>query len=147
MADWLHRNEAWLSWVVWASGALFVVSVVLLPVLVALIPHDYFARAEPPHPRWEIEHRGLRIAFRVARNALGGLLLVLGVAMLVLPGQGLLAILAASVLLDFRGKRRAQLWFAGRPGVLGAMNWIRRRLGRRPIERVYGGCDGSGALG
>ena len=61
-------------------------------------------------------------------------MLLLGIAMLVLPGQGVLTILAALVLLDFPGKRRLERRLLLRPRLLGALNSLRARAGRPPID-------------
>lgn len=67
---------------------------------------------------------------QLVRNALGLVLLLLGVAMLVLPGQGLLTILAALSLMDFRGKRRLECRLMLRPRVFAAINRFRLRAGQ-----------------
>ena len=69
----------------------------------------------------------------VGRNVLGCLLIAAGVAMLVLPGQGVLTILVGTMLVDFPGKRRLERWIVERGPVLRAMNWLRERAGREPF--------------
>jgi hypothetical protein len=54
--------------------------------------------------------------------------------MLVLPGQGVLTILAGITLLNYPGKRRLELWLVRRPAIHRAIDWIRRRAGRAPLE-------------
>jgi hypothetical protein len=66
----------------------------------------------------------------ILRNALGVVLLVLGALMLLLPGQGLLTILAAISLMDFRGKRRLERRLMLRPRVLSLINRFRLRAGK-----------------
>jgi len=56
-----------------------------------------------------------------------------GIAMLVLPGQGILAILGGIELMDFPGKYRLERWIVSRPAVLRSVNWLRRRMGRPPL--------------
>ena len=70
----------------------------------------------------------------VLRNAVGWVFVVAGIAMLVLPGQGLLSILAGLVLIDFPGKHRLERRLLGSPGVRRAMNWLRRRAGKPPFD-------------
>jgi UPF0716 family protein affecting phage T7 exclusion len=70
----------------------------------------------------------------VVRNVFGSLLLVVGVLMLVLPGQGLLTILIGLTLLDFPGKRRFVRRLLMRPQVLRVINAIRRRFGVAPLQ-------------
>ena len=70
------------------------------------------------------------------RNALGAVLLAAGIAMLVLPGQGLLTILLGLMLVDFPGKRRAERALVARPNVFEALNWLRAKAGRPPLLPV-----------
>ena len=74
-----------------------------------------------------------RAILAIAKNALGYVLILTGIAMLVLPGQGILAILAGIALVDFPGKQRLERWIVSRPAVLRSANWLRRRMGRRPL--------------
>lgn len=146
MREWLYNvTPAWaepgLTWVLrpevivavtLASVFLFVASVVAIPWLVARLPVDYFQR--PRRDRTSlIEHPRLRFGFHVAKNILGAVLLLAGIAMLVLPGQGMLTIIVSLVLLEFPGKRRLQRRIVSRPRILGALNAIRRRAGREPL--------------
>lgn len=98
-----------------------------LPFVIARIPADHFTK----HPT---ETGTTSWVARILRNFIGWVLLLLGIAMLVLPGQGLLTILIAVVLIDFPGKRRFERWLLLRPRVLDVLNRIRRRAGREPFE-------------
>lgn len=114
-----------------ASIVLFVASLAGVPWFVSRLPADYFKRGDTDSKA--IAKPALRIAFHVAKNVLGGLLLLMGVAMLVLPGQGILTIVVALVLLDFPGKRQLERRVVSRPRVLAALNALRRRAGREPL--------------
>ena len=70
----------------------------------------------------------------VIRNVLGWVFVVAGIAMLVLPGQGLLSIIAGLVLIDFPGKHRLERRLLASHVVRDAMNWLRRRAGRPPFD-------------
>ena len=82
-----------------------------------------------PAPR--VQHQGPIV--RLLKNATGGLFLIAGIAMLVLPGQGLLTILIGLMLIDFPGKRRFELALIRRRHVLNAVNWMRQKSGRDPL--------------
>jgi len=113
-----------------ASVALAVLSLLALPFLLARIPADYFhGRRRQPAPLG-----GARWFGRLLKNVLGGVLLLVGIAMLVLPGQGILTILAALVFLDFPGKRRLEQRLVARPRVLKTINHLRARIGHPPLE-------------
>ena len=83
---------------------------------------QYFAPQREPPPR---RHPVLALLLRIGKNLLGALFVGLGVAMLILPGQGILTILIGLSLLEFPYKRRLELYLISRPPVLRAVNWIR----------------------
>jgi hypothetical protein len=122
MFSWLQDNEPLLWWLGLGSIVMFVAGVILVPVLIARIPADYFSPERAPPPR---RHPVLALLLRIGKNLLGALLIVLGIAMLVLPGQGILTILLGLSLIEFPYKRRLELALIRRPPVLRAVNWIR----------------------
>jgi hypothetical protein len=71
----------------------------------------------------------------IARNLVGGILVLLGLVLIPLPGQGVLTILAGLALMDFRGKRRVEHWLILRPAVFAAINHSRLRAGRPRLVR------------
>lgn len=128
-----------------ASGAAFVGGLVALPWLVARIPADYFVGDRPPPPvsrrTGRPRHPASVVATRCGRNAAGLTLIAAGVAMLVLPGQGVLTILAGLMLTDLPGKRRLERAVVRRPLVLRGLNALRRRRGVEPLR--VGAAEGS----
>jgi hypothetical protein len=141
MLSWIGENKALVSWVVGAGIGLAVLTLVLVPVMLVRIPADYFAHAT--RPRLERRAGAWRLALRVLKNGVGVVLIVAGLAMLVLPGQGLLTVLVGFFMLDIPGKYRVEKWIVSRPRVLGAINWLRRKAGREPL-RVHGVEDRAG---
>ena len=121
------------------GAALFVGSSVLSLVAVTAVlvslPPDYFTR-QAPTSAWPSSPL-LRAAWRVGKNVLGLVLVALGLLLSVpgVPGQGLLTILIGLILLDFPGKRALERRMIARPSVLGAINRLRARFGRPPMER------------
>jgi hypothetical protein len=116
------------------SLAALVASLALLGGTVAVMPHDYFARAEPPPSRFAGHGRHVRITVKLIRNALAGVLLVAGAAMLVLPGQGVLTILVAVIVADFHRKRDAELWLVRHAHIFAALNYVRSAMRRAPLQ-------------
>ena len=126
-----YEREVWILGV--GSAVMLVISAMLIPVLIARLPADFYV--ENNHRRRVFQDRPLmRILFLAVKNVLGSVLLVAGVAMLVLPGQGILTVLAALALLDFPGKRALELRILHQPSVLKSINWLRRRSGREPLS-------------
>lgn len=131
---WLGDHET----VFWALGGvsllMFVATLVAVPFVIARIPSDYFSR--PRRQRYLLRGRYplLGLLALILKNLLGLMLLLAGIAMLVLPGQGLLTILISLTLLNFPGKYRLERWVVERPAVFRSINWIRRRWGVPELE-------------
>jgi hypothetical protein len=64
---------------------------------------------------------------------LGAILVAAGLAMLMLPGQGILTILIGLGVMNFPGKYRLERWIISRPTVLKAVNWIRSKSHHPPL--------------
>jgi len=144
MPAWLTDHEELLLWLFGLSVVTLVAAVLVLPVLLARMPEDYFVRKRPPPESWRGRHPAVRLALRFAKNALGVALVLVGIPLVPLPGQGIVTILAGLALVDFPGKRRLELRIIRIPGVLRAVNWMRRRAHRPPL-RVDGVGPGEGA--
>ncbi|MDQ8188335.1 PGPGW domain-containing protein [Pelagicoccus sp. SDUM812002] len=132
--DWLvaafDEDQVLVMWLVVISVATFVGSLIAVPIAVVKMEADFFVRKQGgviPRTPW-------RLARRIAKNGLGGLMLLAGIAMLVLPGQGLLTIALGVGLLDFPGKRRLQLRIVTTGNVKRSINWIRKKADKPPLE-------------
>jgi putative transmembrane protein PGPGW len=130
---WFEAHGAVLEWLVVASAIMFVASVVAVPWLLVRIPHDYFGPGRDHHLPFADRHPVVRGVLLGIRNLIGVVLLIAGILMLVLPGQGILTILAALVLLHFPRKHELMRWIVSRRAVLASANWVRHRAGRPPL--------------
>jgi hypothetical protein len=133
MIDWIRSHETVLWWLAALSAILFIVTAMAVPMLLGRIRADYFARSRHPGKPWADLHPVVRAVLLTGKTALGLALVVAGMAMLVLPGQGILTILAGILLLNFPGRYRLERWIVSRPPVLRSINWLRRRNGRPPL--------------
>ncbi len=132
MFDWMQDHKTLLTWLGIASLVMFAIGIVLVPLVIVRMPHDYFAHQSAPDS-WRSQHPALRITLRLLKNILGATLILAGIAMLVLPGQGVLTILLGITLLEFPGKRALELWIVRRNSVQKPINWIRAKWNRPPI--------------
>jgi hypothetical protein len=136
--DWVreHVGGGVLTGIAVVSIALFVLGLIVTPIVLIKLPADHFARrdTEPPRP-----FTPGRVLVLLARNVLGAILVLLGILMLVLPGQGIITLLVGLLVLDFRGKRAWERRLVGRPGVLRLINRLRERAGRAPLEIQHQG--------
>ena len=133
LAEWIDAHAVAIRWLWLVSLVMFVGTLAAIPLLVARIPADYFVgeRRRPPSSGRE---RAFRVAFATLSSMTGAALVVVGVVLLVLPGQGLVTILLGVMLTSFPGKRRLERRLVAVPSVLRAMNWIRARAGRPPLQ-------------
>jgi Putative transmembrane protein (PGPGW) len=134
MPDWIPFSNATLWWMGILSVVTFVGSLIALPFLVARIPADYFVRDWQGHTARRIQHPVLRLIGLVCKNLLGLAFVLAGVAMLVLPGQGILTILIGLSLMNFPGKRALERRIVQQPTILQAINWMRHKAGQPPLN-------------
>lgn len=138
MLAWADAHKSWFAWLAVISAVTLAASALLIPWLVSRLPVDYFSRDEHP-TAWANRHPLVRVLLLVAKNLVGLLLVVLGVLMLVLPGQGILTIVAGIALIDFPGRHRVVQWIVARDPVMNALNWVRRRTKQPEFERAAAG--------
>lgn len=133
--DWARATHPGIWWLLAGSLAALIVTPIAVAAAVVRLPPNYFAPHERTPLRSLQSHPALRITLLVAKNVAGVGLLIAGCAMLLLPGQGLLTILAGLALTDFPGKFRLERWLALRPSVWRSINWVRKCAGRQPMQR------------
>lgn len=135
--EWLSGSSLLASRDLWVgvgvvSAVMFLGTLLAIPNLVARLPVDYFAGRHPP-ARPEPRHRFLAFAWRLFRNVLGVCFILAGLAMLVLPGQGLLTLLIGVAMVDFPGKRRLEQRLVAQEHVRKGLQWLRERAGVEPL--------------
>jgi hypothetical protein len=135
MWEWLQLHFALCGWLFAASTLMFVGSLLAVPWLIVRIPPDYFLRQRHYADRWKPRHPWLRLIVLAAKNLAGFVLLVAGIIMLFTPGQGILTILVGLLFLDFPGKFACERWLISSPPVFRAVNWMRAKAGKPPLER------------
>jgi hypothetical protein len=111
------------------SGGVFVGSLVAIPFILVRLPADYFD-VRVPRIWMQGQHPILRTVTKVLKNLIGILLLLAGISMLVLPGQGLLTILVGVSLMDFPGRRRLEAKIIGQHTMFRTVNALRARFGK-----------------
>lgn len=124
MPDWMSGwNMVWIgsAWLVIVAGVC-----VAVPLLLVRLPPDYFADKKRPPDQ-------ASIGWRIARNVIGVVLLIVGLGLVVLPGPGLLCVLVGVMLVDFPGKHRVERAILSRKPVLAAANWVREKAGKQPL--------------
>ncbi|TWU28831.1 putative transmembrane protein (PGPGW) [Novipirellula artificiosorum] len=131
-------------WLIAGSVAMFFASLLAVPAIIVRLPADYFAYRHRHCTRPENVSPIAYFAWRLTKNSAGAVLVMIGIAMLLLPGQGLLSILIGLSLLNFPGKYKIEQRLISRRPVLNAMNWMRARAGSVPL--IVASKEGTDAL-
>jgi len=130
----LQVFEEYAVWLGAGSVGMLILAMLAVPWLVCRLPRDYFL----PEHRRRLADRGpvppIYWPLVIGRNLLGAIFILLGLIMLVTPGQGLLTLLAGLWLTNFPGKYSLERRLVAAPGVLRAVNWIRSRRGYPPLQ-------------
>ena len=126
MTHLLDEHTYLLTWITIFSAVLFLVTLALMPFLIAAIPDNYFEQTKRPKPFYKPFSFAWLIK-KLFKNILGILLLLSGIAMLVLPGQGLLTLIIGLFLIDYPGKYRLEKKLLTYPLILNSINWLRKK--------------------
>lgn len=109
-----------------------VFSILVISFVMVKIPANYFS---PHYSQSFMEGSPLMVRWSavILKNLLGVFLLIIGVVMLIGPGQGLLTILLGLIMMDIPGKRPLEARIIKRPAVLSAVNNLRARFNKPPL--------------
>lgn len=134
MFEWLQNYEPLFWWLFTFSILSFIGTLIAVPMLLVRIPYDYFAYEKRRALSEDKRHFLITAALVVLKNAIGAVLLLMGILMLVTPGQGILTILIGLMLLNYPGKYQLERWIVSRRAVYRSINWFRARAGRRRLQ-------------
>jgi archaellum biogenesis protein FlaJ (TadC family) len=135
MIEFIYTNKELAFWITVSSVLLFLVSLIIIPFLLVRIPPDYFIRNTGSKQQKKFKFRPFKFFLAIIKNLTGILLLLCGLAMLVLPGQGILTIIIAVIFIDFPGKDKFELWLISRPVILKTVNKM-RKMRNRPVLKI-----------
>jgi archaellum biogenesis protein FlaJ (TadC family) len=129
----LEKYQHLLVWMGIGSVFVFIISLLSLPWLAAQIPDDYFVPKKRQPTQWKTQRPLARLIILIGKNCLGYVLLLGGILMLFLPGQGLLTMITGLLLVDYPGKFRIERKIVNTPAVLKSLNWLRAKAKKPPL--------------
>ncbi|MAQ97923.1 MAG: hypothetical protein CMD50_01365 [Gammaproteobacteria bacterium] len=100
--------------------------------LVALIPTDYFVKKNISKSKKS--YSLLWLMSIIVKNIIGYTLILGGILMLVLPGQGLFTILMGLILSNYPGKYTIEKKFISIPSILKTVNWLRKKSNKPRLK-------------
>ena len=102
LAKTIYNYKTFILWLGTISFIIFIFSLLSIKWLVALIPSDYFLNKT--NSSFKSTYPLIWIITIVVKNIIGYTLIIGGILMLVLPGQGLFTILIGLMLSNYPGK-------------------------------------------
>ena len=130
--EFLSDYKIYLVWLGSLSFIIFIFSLLTIKWLVALIPSDYFIKKN--NSEFRSNYPIFWLVSIIIKNLVGYTLIVGGVLMLVLPGQGLFTIFVGLMLSNYPGKFYIERKFIAIPSVLRAINWLRKKSNTPSIK-------------
>ena len=112
---------------------MFIGTLLAIPIIINRLPANYFQN-DLKRVWMEGHHPILKKIGFAFKNCIGMVFLLAGIAMLVLPGQGILTIVIGVTLMDFPGKQKLEYKLLTQPMVFQAMNSIRKKCGNPPFK-------------
>ncbi len=121
----LQNNQIFL-YISGLSTIFFLLSLLGLSWLISIIPHNYFVDKKRVS-LIKMKNPLMWLPIIIIKNSIGLVLILCGILMLILPGQGVLTIITGLIFLDYPGKFRFERSLVRNKLILNSMNWIRRK--------------------
>ena len=133
--SWFSNHPGVLIGLGISSILIFILSILGISWFIAQIPEDYFLSTKRKPSKWQEQKPILRLAVIFGKNIIGLSLIIGGLLMLVLPGQGLLTIVTGLLLVNYPGKYKLEKKLVAIPSIFRALNWIRVKANKPPLRR------------
>ena len=116
-----------------SSLVILVISAISIGFIIRKIPHDYFLNEKRGMSQYKNKNPFFWFIVLTLKNIIGYCLILGGILMLVLPGQGLLTILVGLILSDYPGKFKLEKRIIKTNLILKTINWYRNKSNIPPI--------------
>ncbi len=133
ITEFVSNYKTYILWLATISLFVFIFSLVSIKWLVALIPTDYFVKKNISESKKS--YSLLWLMSIIVKNIIGYTLILGGILMLVLPGQGLFTILMGLILSNYPGKYTIEKRIISIPSILKTINWLRKKS-NKPRLRI-----------
>ena len=129
--DLIDDYKSIIFWLGLLSFLIFIFSLVTIKWLVALIPSDYFLSKKDS--KFKSKYPFIWLISMIIKNIIGYVLIIGGMLMLLLPGQGLFTIFIGLMMSNYPGKYYIEKKIIAIPSVLKTINWLRKQSNKEPI--------------
>jgi hypothetical protein len=132
LLGWFEYAEAHAAQLLVMSLAMLIATFATFPLMIMRLPQNYFVDDSRPPPL--SRHLPVHLLLMALKNLIGFALVLVGVLLLFLPGQGLLTLIIGLTIMNYPGKFAIERWLVRRPRVMPALNWLRKRYGKPPFD-------------
>lgn len=132
ITEFISSYKVYILWLATISLFVFIFSLLSIKWLVALIPTNYFIKKKKAKSKRSYSF--IWFLSIIVKNLIGYTLILGGILMLVLPGQGLFTILMGLILSNYPGKYSIERKFISMPSVLKTVNWLRKKSDKPPLQ-------------
>ena len=134
MQKYLSENIVDIFFILGISSiAILVISALSIGYFIKKIPYDYILNDKRGISEYKDKNPIFWIITLALKNIIGYCLIMGGILMLVLPGQGLLTILVGLMLSDYPGKFKLEKRIIKTNLILKTINWYRNKSNIPPI--------------
>ena len=132
ITEFISSYKVYILWLATISLFVFIFSLLSIKWLVALIPTNYFIKKKKVKSKRKYSF--IWFLSIIVKNLIGYTLILGGILMLVLPGQGLFTILMGLILSNYPGKYSIERKFISMPSILKTVNWLRKKSDKPPLQ-------------
>jgi hypothetical protein len=126
-----------LTSLVGLSILMLIVSIIGVGWFISQIPEDYFIHEKRQSDNWKKYSPETRIVIIVAKNILGVTMLISGLLLLILPGQGVLTMIIGLLLIDYPGKFKLEQKIIAIPSIFKTLNWFRAKSNKSHLQHPF----------
>ncbi len=137
MSRFLELHKWLIGSLVAASAAMFLVTLIVLPLVIIAVRPDYFSAPYRAPGPWRHRHPAISLLLAALKNMAGALFVVSGLLMCFVPGQGLLSMLVGLTMMNYPGKYRLERWIVTRRPIWRSLCWLRARAHVPPLVHPH----------
>ena len=131
ITKWLTSYSSILIGIGGLSIVILIFSIIGLGWFISQIPEDYFIHEKRQSDNWDKYSSETRVVIIIVKNVIGIVMLISGLLLLILPGQGILTMIIGILLIDYPGKFQLEQKIISIPSVFRSLNWFRAKA-RKP---------------
>ena len=87
--------------------------------------------------KWNKYSSETRMVIIIVKNVIGIVMLISGLLLLILPGQGILTMIIGILLIDYPGKFKLEQKMISIPSVFKGLNWFRAKSNKSYLQHPF----------